>query len=263
MTKNDKLFTKKEQNSVKSELKSIFLLILAILTLRIFIAELFYVPTGSMRGNILEGDYIFSTKYNYGYSIYSIPLSPNLFTGRIFAKEPQYGDVIIMRPPHQMRDRYVKRLIGMAGDKIEIKDDLIYINELPIKREEAGLFVSEDNIEYLKFKETLPNGVSYFAYKHKILPENLRERLSNFGPIIVEAGKYFFLGDNRDNSNDSRYQLKTVSADNFIAKGRFVIFSTKIHFWDSSFTIWQQMKRFGSWFVSIRLNRIGSNLYSN
>lgn len=247
--------------SGKSEVKSLVLVVILALAVRTFFFELFYIPTSSMRATILEGDYIFSTKYNYGYSIYSIPFNPDIFSGRFLFSEPERGDVIIMRPPHNMEERYIKRLIGLPGDKIEIKDDLVYINDQPIERVEVGAYTSEDGIEYMKFRETLPNNVSYFSYKLKNPPMSFDVDIRNYGPKVVEEGRYFFLGDNRDNSGDSRYQLQTVSARNFIAKGRFVLFSTKLHLWDSSFSFTEQIKRFGDWFASIRFNRIYSDLY--
>ena len=251
----------KKQNSTKSEIKSLILVILLALAVRTFFIELFYVPTGSMRATILEGDYIFSTKYDYGYSIYSIPFNPDIFKGRIFDNSPERGDVIIMRPPHNMEERYIKRLIGLPGDKIEIKEDLIYINDVPIERREIGTYISEDNIEYIKFRETLPNKVSYFSYKLKNQPSGLNLDISNFAPKIVEKDKYFFLGDNRDSSGDSRYQLQTVSSRNFIAKGRFVLFSTKLSLWDNSLGFVDQIARVGDWISSIRFNRISRSLY--
>lgn len=246
---------------IKSEIKSIILVILLSLAIRTFVLELFYVPTGSMKATILEGDYILSTKYDYGYSIHSLPLNLKFFQGRIFYTPPTRGDVIIMRPPHDMESRYIKRLIGLPGDKIEIKNDLLYINDIPIDRVEVGSYTSEDNIEYIKFRETLPNKVSYFAYKMKYTPTCFDIDIRNYGPKIIETGKYFFLGDNRDNSGDSRYQLQTVDPNNFIAKGRCIIFSTQIPLWNTSHSFCQQIARIKKWILSIRVNRIYNSLY--
>lgn len=245
-----------KKNSLKGDIFSITLVIIIAISIRTFVMELFYVPTDSMKGTILEGDYIFSTKYDYGYSIYSVPFSPDLFPGRAIARKPQRGDVIIMRPPHDMDKRYIKRLIGLPGDKIEIIDDLIYINDEPIMRQEFGEFTSEKGVSYFKYKEVLPNGKSYFSYKEKDKIDTLDIDHSNYGPYFVEEDKYFFIGDNRDNSGDSRYQLGTVPFRNFIAKGRFVIFSTKEPLWDPSSGLIEQIKRVWTWITSIRLNRI-------
>lgn len=253
----------KEKKSWLSELFSLFLVVAIAMSIRTFVFELFYVPTGSMKGTILEGDYIFSTKYNYGYSIYSIPFNPDLFNGRIMASKPERGDVIIMRPPHNMDERYIKRLIGLPGETIEIIDDVIHINGEPIKRQYVGNYEDKDGIEYYKFEEILPNGVRYFSYKMIDIDSDDDEKFmrSNFEPYIIEEGKYFFIGDNRDNSGDSRYQLGTVPFRNFIAKGRFIIFSTGQHLWDSSLSFFEQIANIGTWFSSIRWSRIYSKLY--
>ena len=259
--------TKKETSnhpvpkSLSSEAFSLLVVIILALGVRIFVLELFYVPTGSMKATILEGDYIFSTKYSYGYSIYSFPFNPDIFEDRIFANVPERGDVIIMRPPHDMKERYIKRLFGLPGDKIQIIDDLIYINETPITRVEVGDYVDEEGINFRKFKETLPNGSSYFSYKMKYPSTKITVDHSNFGPHIVEPGRYFFIGDNRDNSGDSRYQLGTVPFRNFIAKGQFVLFSTKQVLWDPREGFFGQIKRVRTWFMSIRCSRFFNSLY--
>ena len=174
------------QGSFRSEVFSLLLVIILALGVRTFILELFYVPTGSMKATILEGDYIFSTKYSYGYSIYSIPFNPDIFDDRIFANKPERGDVVIMRPPHDMQERYIKRLFGLPGDKIQIIDDLIYINDTPIERIEVGSYVDEEGMNFRKFKETLPNGSSYFSYKMKYPSTKVAVDHSNFGPYVVE-----------------------------------------------------------------------------
>ena len=247
--------------TVKSEVKSLAIVVIIAMFIRTFVFELFYVPTPSMQASILVGDYIFSTKYNYGYSIYSIPFNPDIFVGRIFANMPEIGDVVIMRPPHMMHERYVKRLIALPGDKIQIIDDLIYLNDKPIKRIEVGEFIDDNGIIFRKFRETLPNGSSYFVYKLKTPLGRYSHELSNFGPHTVEADRYFFLGDNRDNSGDSRYQLSTVPFKNLIAKGQFVFFSIVTPLWDAKETIIGQIKRVGAWATSLRFNRFFTSLY--
>lgn len=257
----DKKLTFTKLKYIGHELQSMSLIVAVALAIRVFFVELFYVPTGSMKGTILEGDYILSTKYDYGYSIYSIPFHPDIFRGRVFNQLPKRGDIVIMRPPHNMEERYIKRLIGFPGEKIEIRNDLIYINDVPIDRSEVGTYISEDNIEYTKFREVLPNNVTHYSYKLKNKSSHYSADCADYGPKIIERGKYFFLGDNRDNSGDSRYQLGTVEARNFIAKGRLVLFSTKLPLWNSASGLTDQLFRFGEWFYSIRFNRIFNSLY--
>jgi signal peptidase I len=251
-----------KKDSAKSELKSLIIVVLFAMIIRIFVIELFFVPTGSMKATILDNDYIFSTKYSYGYSNYSIPFSPNLFNGRIFAASPDRGDIIIMRPPHDMNTRYIKRLIGLPGDKIQIINDVLHINNVSISRQEVGTFIDEKAVEYTKFKEILPNGFSHFTYKLKKPNFILKNERSNFGPYIVPEGHYFFLGDNRDESGDSRGQLGFVPFENLIAKAQFILFSTKEVLWDSNIGIVDQILRVGTWLASIRFNRLLGGMYS-
>lgn len=249
------LSDKNKKSDVISEVKSILTVIFIALLIRTFIIELFLVPTGSMKLTIVEGDYVFSTKYSYGFSNHSIPFSPNLFTDRIFAKEPDRGDVVITKSNHDMSTRFIKRLIGLPGDKIHIINDLIYINNEPIVRQEIGNFADEDGKEYIKYKEILPNGTTYYAYKHKG-DKKTGDDKSNFGPYYIPAGHYFLLGDNRDDSGDSRYQVGFVPFQYLIAKARFIIFSTKNYMWDND-AGFQPL----AWLTGIRFNRIFHNLY--
>lgn len=238
---------------------SLILVGLFALLIRTFVMELFFVPSGSMKATLLENDYIFSTKYSYGYSRYSLPFSPNLFSGRILKSEPQRGDVIIFRPPNNMHIRYIKRLIGLPGDKIQIINDLIYINGKAIERAAAGVYESESGKVYKKFIETLPNGVSYFSYK---LHETQNCVVEEAPVFEVPEGEYFFLGDNRDESSDSRMALGYVPLENFIAKARFIIFSTKEKLWKNDIALIDQIfdihswLRVGDWITSIRFHRL-------
>ncbi|MDG1437058.1 MAG: signal peptidase I [Rickettsiaceae bacterium] len=260
----------KQSSNSKSEVTSLVLVVILALSIKTCFLELFFVPTGSMNDTILEGDYVFSTKYNYGYSIYSLPFfNPDLFDGRIMAKQPERGDIIIMRPPHNMDLRYIKRLIGLPGDKIQIIDDVTYINDVAVERDEIEKFTNEYGNKFIKFKETLPNGVSFFSYKTPIsyrtryMSPDYSAMHANYGPYIVEDGHYFFMGDNRDNSGDSRYQLGTVPFRNLIAKGQFIIFSTKENLWDSDASFKEQIFRVKTWLSSIRFKRLFTNLYES
>lgn len=246
------------------ELKSLFYVVLVALAIRFFIIELFFVPTGSMKTTILENDYIFSTKYSYGYSKHSLPFSPNIFSGRIFARPPERGDIIIFRPPHDMEIRYIKRLIGLPGDKLQLINDVIYINDQPIQREEIGSCVGEDGQKFKKYREILPNGVSYISYKHDQhqVDKIIYSHKSNTEIFYLPKDKYFFLGDNRDDSGDSRFELGLVPFENFIAKAQFILFSTRELLWLEHATIMERFTQIWLWLKSIRFDRIGKNLYS-
>jgi signal peptidase I len=214
-----------------------------------------------MQATILKNDYIFSTKYSYGFSKYSIPFSPDLFNGRILASNPRRGDIIIMRPPHDMNTRYIKRLIGLPGEKIEIKKDVTYINDVPVERAKIGKYFDEENQEYVKYKETLQNGLTFYSYKLKKLDEIADTRYSDFGPYFIPSGQFFFMGDNRDQSGDSRYQLGFVPFENFIAKAQFILLSTKEVFWNEELGIVDQLAAFWPWLSSIRFNRLFKGMY--
>ncbi|RYE06179.1 MAG: signal peptidase I [Rickettsiaceae bacterium] len=245
--------------SLNEWLSFLYVIIFAF-AIRIFVMEIFFVPTGSMKLTILENDYIFSTKYSYGYSKHSIPYSLPIFTGRLFSSKPERGDVIIFRPPHKMHERFIKRLIGLPGDKIQLIEDIIYINDTPIIREKVGVIEDEQGIFHKKYKEILPNGLNYYSYK--ILHTNpIHDRLSNTQIFHVPEDQYFFLGDNRDNSDDSRMSLGFVPFENFISKAQCVAFSTKelLHLENGS--IVQYVTRLWTWLSSVRINRIFKSMY--
>lgn len=250
-----------KKGNILSEIKSLLLVIFLALMVRIFVIELFFVPTPSMKATILENDYLFSTKYSYGFSKHTLPFSPNVFSGRMFAKQPDRGDIIIMRPPHDMETRYVKRLIGLPLDKVEIKNDVTYINDVAVERSEVGPFIDENGGEYIKYREKLPNGLAFYSYKLKNPKDTLGEDYSNFGPYLIPEDRYFFLGDNRDESGDSRFQLGNVPSENFIAKAQFILFSTKEVLWDSTLGFFDQLARFWTWIGSIRFDRLFMGMY--
>ena len=244
----------KIKNNTLNELTSLFYVVIIALAIRIFIVELFFVPTGSMKATILENDYIFSTKYSYGYSKHSFPFSPNIFSDRILGSQPQRGDIVIFRPPNNMAIRYIKRLIGLPGDKIQVINDIVYINDEAIKRTEIGEFKDQTGQLYNKYKETLANNVNYFSYK--LVHENKINQYSNTEIFYVPSGQYFFLGDNRDESNDSRVDLGFVPFENFIAKAQFILFSTKEILWLDDNSIMENIARFWFWLNSIRFDRV-------
>lgn len=248
----------KKQDFIR-EIKSLLFVVLLAISIRSLVLEIFFVPTGSMKFSILENDYILSTKYSYGYSKYSFPFSLGIFKGRILANKPNRGDIVIFRPPHDLNIRYIKRLIGIPGDKLQIINDVIYINDVPIKREIISFFIGENKQKYVKYLETLPNNVKYVACKKAY---NIETQQSNTKVYYIPKNNYFFLGDNRDDSRDSRFELGLVPFENFIAKAQYVIFSTKELLLLSDINIWQQILRMRTWFFSIRSNRILKDLYA-
>ncbi len=194
------------------------------MVLRFSIAQPFRIPSGSMQPTLEVGDYIVVTKWSYGYGRYSFaPLEGLLPHGRLFANLPQQGDVVVFRPvPEPTRD-FIKRLIGMPGDRIQVIDGALHINGEAVQRESLGVvgFENEDGqVENIQtYRETLPNGVSYTTFDKGMT------ELDNTRVFVVPAGHYFMMGDDRDNSDDSRRSVGYVPFDNLVGPAQFVVAS--------------------------------------
>lgn len=245
-----------------AEIKSCALIVLIALLIRILMVEPFFIPSSSMKDTLLAGDYVFATKYNYGYSRYSmIFYNPDSWNGRYLAQDPERGDIIIFRPPHDMNWRYIKRLIGLPGDKVQLINNIVYINDQPLNREFVGN-LKDGGYEYKKYIETLPNGMKYAVLQ--LVNRNEYSVLSEINttkPFIVPPGQYFFLGDNRDQSRDSRFELGCVPFENFIAKAQFIYFSDATTMWIDDISFIDQIKQIIVWCQEIRWNRILKNIY--
>jgi signal peptidase I len=252
---------KKETNWVK-EGKSLAFIIFIALLIRTLVIEPFFIPSSSMNNTLLEGDYIFSTKYSYGYSKHSLLFfTPDSWSGRVFAAEPRAGDIVIFRPPHAMHMRYIKRLIGMPGDKIQVINSIVYVNDVPLKREYLADIKNSDGESFKQYKETLPNGVEYNALQLADA-EKRTAAVNNTAVFNVPEGQYFFMGDNRDNSNDSRADLGFVPFENFIAKARFIYFSDSTYLWLFDTGIKEQLAQVYHWIAAIRVGRLFKSVYS-
>ena len=196
--------------------------------IRTFLFQPFNIPAGSMKPTLFVGDYIFVSKYSYGYNRYSFPLSPPLalISGRVFASEPERGDVVVFRLPRDPSIDYVKRVIGLPGDRIQMINGVLHINGTPVKREQIEDFVEADDngreVHIKQWRETLPNGVS-----HPTLDMIENGFYDNTKEYRVPAGHYFMMGDNRDNSSDSRVenQVGYVPAENLIGRVQIMFWS--------------------------------------
>ena len=210
--------------------------------------EPFNIPSGSMIPTLLVGDYLFVAKYSYGYSTYSLPFSPNLFSGRIFGSLPNRGDVAVFKYPRDTSVDYIKRIIGLPGDHIQVRQGLLYINGQLCPRQPEGEYLAEDDgIKIMEklYVETLPNGV-----KHEILKERDDGWVNNTPDYLVPPGHVFAMGDNRDNSADSRFMngVGFVPVENLVGRAEILFFSI-----DAEYPWWE----FWEWPFEIRWNRIG------
>ncbi len=200
-------------------------LILAMIV-RIFFYQPFNIPSGSMKQTLLVGDYLFVSKLSYGYSKYSFfGLGP--FDGRIFAETPKRGDVAVFKLPRDNETDFIKRVVGLPGDTIQMRGGVLFINGTAVPKERAGSFQTRDEygrlVEIPRFRETLPNGVEYFVLDEKPNGPDDNTRL-----FEVPEGHYFMMGDNRDNSTDSRVAwggVNYVPYENLVGRADVVFFS--------------------------------------
>jgi len=198
--------------------------LLLALVIRTLLFQPFSIPSGSMRPTLLEGDYLFVTKWSYGYSRYSLPFGPDIFSGRIWGSEPKRGDVVVFKFPPDPSVDYIKRVVGLPGDKIQMKDGQLFINGVGVPRVKTGQIdnpdVTEKDYPIDVYRETLPNGVSYDTLD--LSPNSIGDNTREFD---VPPGHYFMMGDNRDNSADSRFTVGYVPAENLVGRANLVFFS--------------------------------------
>jgi signal peptidase I len=203
-------------------------IVLAVFIAKGAIAEPFYVPSGSMEPTLLIGDALLASKFPYGYGTASLPMQINLpETGRVFEGTPKRGDVVVFRWPGDTSQAWVKRVVGLPGDRIQMRQGQLFINDRPATLKQEGMAEAEDdngNVEHAyRYSETLPNGVS-----HAILKMRDNGRLDNTTEVTVPAGKLFVLGDNRDNSADSRVPVREggvglLPMDNLVGRADAVV----------------------------------------
>ncbi len=238
---------KKFLTIILDNLKTLFYALVIAIIIRSLFFQPFYIPSSSMEPTLLIGDRIFVKKYIYGYSKHSFPFSPPFLFGRVFKQEPNYGDLVVFKTPADNRTDYIKRLIGLPGDTVQFKAGKLLLNKKEIVRESVNKkYLIRCGITSFKvnaFKETLPNGKKYIAVYNK------EGTMQNTDEYKIPKNHFFFLGDNRDCSKDSRYlsSVGYVSSENLVGKASFIFFSND--------TISGSILKFWNWNESLRTER--------
>lgn len=224
--------SKAAEGGLKETLKIVVQALAIAMVVRVFFFQPFNIPSGSMKSTLLIGDYLFVSKLTYGYSKYSFPFSPNLFSGRIFEGKPELGDVAVFRKPNQPSLDYIKRVVGLPGDEVEMRSGVLFLNGTAVPKDYTGTFTNTEcdakfgvcrRVQYKTYTETLPGGTSYTVLDH--VPDGT---FDDYGPVVVPEGHYFMMGDNRDNSLDSRAEVGFVPLENFVGRAEIIFFSAAV-----------------------------------
>ena len=245
------------QDSLWENIKALFFAIVLAVLIRTFLLQPFHIPSGSMIPTLLIGDNLFVAKTTFGYSRYSIPFGGYIpyFSGRVWDAPPKCGDIAVFRPVVDPNTDYIKRVVGLPGDRIQMKDGLLYINDVqcPVEPDGEMETVNDDNsiLKAPQYIETLPNGRKHLIIKQVPFGTGTYDNT----PIYhVPEGHYFMVGDNRDGSNDSRAQgvVGYIPYENLIGPPSFIFFSTGGHI-----ALWEIWK----WPLSAIYSRIGKGVH--
>jgi len=243
---------KKKSGGWSESIKTVVYAGLIAIGIRTIAFEPFNIPSGSMIPTLLVGDYLFVSKYSYGYSRYSLPFGshlPSFGQGRILGSVPERGDVAVFKLPRDPSQDYIKRIIGLPGDRIQVRGGILHVNGTPVRREALGPYATEGDgprMTVRLFREILPNGVA-----HEIIEQSDDAPLDNTPEFRVPENHVFAMGDNRDNSLDSRVQnaVGFIPVDNLVGRAEFIFFSV-----DSSAAWWEVW----AWPMAVRWSRLFS-----
>jgi signal peptidase I len=238
---------------IADNLKTIFYALIIAILIRSIIIQPFYIPSSSMEPNLLIGDRLFVTKFSYGYSKHSFPFSPPLIKNRILFNKPQRGDVVVFKTPVDNRTDYIKRLIGLPGDRLKFINGDLYLNNNQILKVRTSkidtVYCGSSNpIIIDTYEEVLPNNKKYKSVYFK------KYSYQNSDEFIVPEKHYFFLGDNRDCSKDSRYlsSVGYVHENNLVGKAQFIFFSSDYRIGSIfNFLKWNKTLRFNRFLKKI------------
>jgi signal peptidase I len=243
---------KRKSGGIVETIKTVVYAMLIAVAIRTVAFEPFNIPSGSMIPTLLVGDYLFVSKYSYGYSRFSLPFSPPLFSGRIFGHPPVRGDVAVFKLPRDTSVDYIKRIIGLPGDRVQVTHGQLYINGQMVPRQPAGEYMAEDGgakILTQRYIETLPGS----GVKHDIIKMSDESEQNNTIEYVVPQGYVFAMGDNRDNSQDSRFQnaVGYIPLENLVGRAEIIFFSI-----DATAPWWEVWE----WPFEIRWSRLFSTI---
>ena len=244
---------KLDKNFFSENIKTLIYALVIAVIIRSLLVQPFYIPSSSMEPTLLVGDRLFVTKYTYGYSKHSFPFSPPILNKRIMFSSPERGDVIVFKTPADNRTDYIKRLIGLPGDKVQFINSSLYLNNSEILKSKVknktNIFCGDKNIDVYRFEEKFSNGKKF----HTVYLKNYTYQNSDV--FTVPKDHYFFLGDNRDCSKDSRFlsEVGYVHQDNLVGKAQFLFFSSDVRVGSIfSFWNWSDIIRFDRFFKKIK-----------
>ncbi len=249
---NSKKASKPQEGGIGETIKVVVQALLIALVVRTLFFQPFNIPSGSLIPTLLIGDYLFVSKYSYGYSKFSMPFSPPLFSGRIMGSEPKRGDIAVFKLPRDGSTDYIKRVIGLPGDRVQMVQGRLLINGQAVPREPVQKIVTRDpfgrDVPVATYKETLPGGTTHLVIER----DGDTGYYDNTKVFEVPAGHYFMMGDNRDNSTDSRVGPEEggvgfVPFENFVGRAEVIFFSV-----DEGEAAWQ----FWKWPWTVRWSRL-------